>query len=355
MRVALRGSSAASVTAGILLMSRARRLGQRVDVQVVGDPADIAEVRGPAIVYSPVLAGCGVGRSLGSGPLVIVSGPPSQPLAMSLENRGTSGWFTVDRSGDGLHPGTRAFVRLCHDSRTEARNLGRQLRQALDALGCPPEPAMLDLLFGAPATPLDRLSLGLRAGRAMTGSSSMPLTRYLRSSTVSLPDPLASPCTPEGLAEARTSGQLDSLLGRVRLGVRDNVDDWLKGVGALPCGEGLAMDALMCGLAEVGSHLLVLPHSGLLPPLNAAMDAVAVGLGPALGATSGQTDANGALVEMFRFLGGTFVDDIRFAIDLETDPPPEPRLERWKWLCESVEVAAATADRLWRRVIDPPQ
>ncbi len=355
MRVALRGSSAATVTAGILLMSRARRLGQRIEVQVVGDPEDIAVVAGPAIVHSPVLAGCGVGRILGSGPLVIVPGRASDPLAVSLESGGTQDWFTVDRSGDGLHPATQAFVRLCHDSRTDARNLGRQLRRALHALGCPPEPAMLDLLFGAPVAPLDRLSLGLRAGRAMTGGTATPLTRYLRSSPGALPDPLPSPCRPKNLAQARTDGHLDLLLSRVRLGVRDNVDDWLRGVGALSSNEAGTLVELLCGLGEVGSHLLVLPHSGLLPPLDAAMDAVAVGLGAALGATSGESNANASLVEMFRFLGGTFVDDARFALDVDAGAVPEGRLTRWKWLCESVEVAASTADRLWRQVVDPPQ
>jgi hypothetical protein len=355
MKVALRGSSAAAVTAGILLMSRARRLGQRVDVQIVGDPDDIAVVSGPALVHSAVLAGCGVGRALGSGALVIVSGPPSEPLAMSLSKGGTHGWFTVDRSGHGLHPATQAFVRLCHDSKTEARNLGRQLRRALDALGCPPEPAMLDLLFSAPVSPLERLSLGLRAGRAMTGSSSMPLTRYLRSSMDDLPDPLPSPCSAADFARARVDGRLDKLLCRVRIGVRDSLDDWLKGVGGLPCEDGMDMTALMCALAEVGSHLLILPHSGLLPPLDAAMDGVAVGLGAALGATSGESNANAALVDMFCFLGGSFVSEARFAIEIAAAPPPEGRLERWRWLCESVEVAASTADRLWRQVIDPPQ
>jgi len=335
-------------------MSRARRLGQRVDVEVVGDPEDIATVAGPAIVYSPVLAGCGVGRTLGSGPLVIVSGAATEPLAVSLDIEGISNWFTVDRSGEGLHPGTRAFVLLCRDPRTEARNLGRQLRRALDALGCPPEPAILDLLFGSPAAPLERLSLGLRAGRAMTGGGAMPLTRYMGSSMGALPDPLPSPCTVAGLNEARECGHLEQLLDRLRLGVRDNVDDWLSGVNALS-GGGHEMDPLICGLSEVGSHLLVLPHSGLLPPLDAAMDAVAVGLGPALGATRGQTDANASLVEMFRFLGGSFVDNARFAIDVAGEPPPDGRVARWGWLCESVQVAADTADRLWRKVIDPPQ
>ena len=87
MAVALRGSSAAAVTAGILLLSRSRRLGQRIDVHVVGDPRDVALVEGPAIVHSPVLAGCGVGRVLGHGLLVIVSGPATDPLAACLEDQ----------------------------------------------------------------------------------------------------------------------------------------------------------------------------------------------------------------------------------------------------------------------------
>ena len=74
MTVSLKGNSPAALTAGILLLSRARSFGQRLDVAILGDPHDITPVVGPALVHSPVLASCGVGRELGAGALVIVPG-----------------------------------------------------------------------------------------------------------------------------------------------------------------------------------------------------------------------------------------------------------------------------------------
>jgi len=353
MAVALRGSSASAVTAGILLLSRSRRLGQRIDVEVVGDPREAAQVLGPGIVYSPVLAGCGVGRELGHGPLVIVPGPAIDPLATSLEDGGQDGWFLLDRAGEGRHPSTQAFVRLCQAKTAEARTLGRLLRGGLHALGCTSEPALLDILFSSPVPPLERFSVGLRAGRAMTGSTGAPLTRMLGRQGEGMPDPFASPVDAQALKQATEDGRLAALIDRLALGVRDSVEDWFGGMAALP--DAAAYTPLLCGLAEVGSHLVTLPQTGMLPPLDAAKDAVAVGLGAALGATRGEMDANRALVEMFQFLGGRFVPEASFPIDVDGEPPPEGRLERWAWICQSVQSAANSSETLWRQVVDPPQ
>ena len=84
MTVSLQGNSPAALTAGILLLSRARSFGQRLQVEVVGPADEVTPVEGPAIVHSAVLASCGIGRRLGSGALVIVPGRPADPLAASL-------------------------------------------------------------------------------------------------------------------------------------------------------------------------------------------------------------------------------------------------------------------------------
>jgi len=350
--VALRGNSASAVTAGILLLTQARRLGHPIGVSVEGDPDDVAAVEGPTIVYSPVLAGCGVGRQLGSGPLVIVPGPASTPLALSLDEGGGSDWFFVDRRGVGEHASTQAFVRLCTDRGTEARNLGRQLRRTLGTIGCTPEPALLDLLFGAPAAPPERIAMTLRAGRAMTGSPGDSLIRFVSGGHAAIPDPLPSPCSADDLQQAWDDGRMQAFIDRLSLGVRDGVEDWVEGMKLVPCHE---KHELMCGLAEVGSHLVSLPNGAMLPPLDAAKDAISVGLGAALGATSGQTCANRALVEMFQFLGGRFVENVRYAVPVPGIEPPTGRLERWQWLCRGVREAQATADQLWRQVVDPLQ
>ena len=88
MSVALSGSSPNTLTAAILLMSRARSFGRRLQVEIVGDPDEITRVEGPALVHSPVLASCGVGRRLGSGATVIVPGLPDAPLATCFTEGG---------------------------------------------------------------------------------------------------------------------------------------------------------------------------------------------------------------------------------------------------------------------------
>jgi len=353
MGVALLGSSAVSLTAGILLLSRSRSFGQPIQVEIVGDPNTISPVMGPALVHAPVLASCGIGRELGSGALVIVPGPAASPLAVSISEDGTGEWFLVDRAGDGVHPASRAFVALCRSADPEQRALGRELRDALGALGCPAEPALIDLLCGTPAPPLIRLSLALRAGQAMRGGPRVPITRYLAPTVNGLPDPLDGPVCSHDLAQARLDGRLDHLLDRAHLRVRDRLADWLEAMDR--CDPQGQYAPLVCGLVDVLGHLASLPPNSMLPPLSPASDGVAVALGAALGAGEGESDANLSLIHMFRFLGGRFTDQARYPVDLPFPAPPEGRLERWQWFCRATRQAADTADTLWRRIVDPAQ
>ncbi len=353
MQVALQGSSASVITTGILLLTHARRLGQPIKVAIVGEPGDAALVEGPALVSHPVLAGCGVGRVQKSPNLVMMPGAAKEPLAVCLTANGLTDWFFVDRNGSGVHGSTRAFVRLCRNPELDALNLGRVLRRALAATGCPPEPALLDLLFGAPLPPLERLSLALRAGRAMTGASGDLFTRYIESGVTDLPDPLPSPCTMELFKAAEEDGTLEKLLDRVQPGIRAAIADWLVGMRGL--GQAAAMDELVCGIAEVGSHLVTLPMAGMLPRLDAGNTAIAMNLGPAIGAVDAQSCAIQVLIEMFQFLGGRFVDHSPFAVKVAGDPAPEGRLERWEWLCKAAVVAKDESELIWRRLVDPVQ
>jgi hypothetical protein len=350
--IVLKGNSPSALTAGILLLSRARSFGQRFSVEVLGDPDDITTVVGPAMVHSPVLASCGIGRELGSGALVILPGPSSEDLAVSLSPDGTGPWFWVDRAGQGCHPATQAFMRFCRAPAT--RDAGRALRRALTTLGVAPEPSVLDLLFGAPATPLQRLALSIRAGRALGVQPESGVTRYLGPAHDGLPDPLPSPCRPDDLRAAFDDGRLRGMVDRLGLGLQDGVQDWLDSVR--PSLEEPEKAELLVALAEIGSHVTSLPAHAMLPPLDAAMDAVAVGLGPSLGAAGPASDANRALVDTFRFLGGRFTQTpVAHPYALATEPPPKDRLARWMWFCRATREAADTADRLWRQVVDPPQ
>lgn len=355
MSVEIKGASARALTAGILLMSRARSFGLRVDVSVVGEPDDIAHVHGPALVYSPVLASCGIGRGPGDPALVTVPGPAEEPLAVCLSVNGLGPWFFVDRAGKGVHPATVALLQLCRSADPAARNAALMLRRALAAAGITSEPAILDLLFGAPVPPLQRIAVALRAGRAMQGGQAPPITRALATDLPDSSELLPTPCSAAALAEARLAGRLDPLLAALHPGARAAVLEWLTALDGLdPAGRDAA-DPLLASLAELMMHVITLGPKGMLPVLDPAMEAVAVGLGSAVGATKGPSDAAHSLLELYRYLGGRFVASSRYPVLLEGPPPPSERLDRWVWLSEAAREAAERADALWRRVMDPVQ
>lgn len=353
MNVALKGNSPAALTAGILLLSKARSFGMPwARVEIVGAVSDITPVLGPAMVHSNVLASCGVGRELGQGPLVIVPGPTDQSLLVSLSREGLGGWFSVDTTGAGAHPATQAFVRLARDPRPRARGVSRNLRRFLNGCGVPSEPALLDLLFDAPVPPLTRLALTLRAGRAITGERGEPWHRFVVPDRSMAPDPADLP-GPE-LLERHASGDLEPWLSRLRVGSRDQVDEWLTDMAALAAEDQGRDLELVRALGELLSHVLVLPPHSMLPPPSGAEDLVATSLGRALGASVGEHDASKTLVDIFKFLGGRFVDYAEHPICIWDHPAPTSRIERWKWFVDSASRAAAEADSLWRKVVDQP-
>lgn len=344
--VVLKGSSPVALTAGILLLSRSRSLGVPVSVAIDGDPGAITPVFGPAVVYSHVLASCGVGRRLGLGALVVVPGPPSDPVLLSLEVPREGGpWFAVDGSGDGLQPATAAFSRLVRDPRPEARVLARDLARALELAGIPPEPALLDLLFGAPLPLLQRVGLAQRAGRELTGQAPEPVRSWLAPGEhlgLSFPaDPL----------QAHRTGDLAPWLGRLRPRARLTVESWLDRAVRVG-GDDLAV--LGRSLGPILAEVVALPSAFMLPPLEPVADAVAVGLARVLGAPVGdEADANATLASIFRFLGGRFVSGERYVVDVPCTDPPADRLARWRWFTEGVLHSADHAEDLWRSVVDP--
>ena len=60
-------------------------------------------------------------------------------------------------------------------------------------------------------------------------------------------------------------------------------EDWMSRIWPY-LDDNAHLAALVCGLAEVATHALAMPTPGYLPPLPSHMDAVAVGVGSALGA-----------------------------------------------------------------------
>ena len=176
------------------------------------------------------------------------------------------------------------------------------------------------------------------------------VTRWLEP-TQRFPDPLPSGLKGVELMSLWRAGDLDPLLDRLSVRGRMEVNQWLEAVEALAREQAELLD-LVAELAEIYAYLSLMPANGMIPPVPAAADAIATGLGRVLGAAGGDVDANRSLCSVFHFLGGRFVDAAPYAIDLPAPPAPEGRLETWKWFCAGVQEAADHADPLWRRVMD---
>ena len=355
MDIVLTGSIPAATTAAILLLTRARQLGLLLQVHVLSDEQDWVPVEGPALLYAPPMAGCGVGRELGVGGTVIVPGPPGSPLLMSATPHGVDGWFEVDRSGRGTHPATAAWVRLSRDPRVPARKLSKSIRRALDLLGMSPEPAVLDVLFGADAPPLTRIALALRAGRAMSGKRGHSLTRFVSPDFVT-EDPLPTDLSHEDFEALARNGGLKWILDGLSPAIRDEAEEWMQ-TALMLAREDEGRDlALLQALAELTSHLVQLPLHSILPPLGAAEDSVAVGLQTALSAEE-DGDALRQLMQVFRFLGGNYVQEAEYQ-SFEVcpmAPVPSDHIGRWTWFCTAVRLGRRRAEEIWPDLMDPPQ
>ncbi len=351
MEVLLRGSSPAATTAGIMLLTRARQLGYRLEVSIVGDPADVTAIRGPAVLYAPVLASCGVGREAGRGATVVVPGPPGTPLMVTTHPHGESGWFFVDRTGNGMHQATQAFIRLSRDSRPAARELGREIRKGMEALGLSTDPAVLDVLFSADIPPLTRLAVGLRAGRAMAGGRGESITRLI--AVIGESDPLPPDFTPETAALLLDPAGTAWILDALSMAVRDKAEACLELARTLASEDGGRDLVFLYHIVELASHLVQLPPNSILPPLGAAEDSVATSLRDALNA-SGEGDANQQLGQTFRFLGGKYVSDGEHITDVSNETPPADQVGRWRWFCGEVRRGRKQADALWPNIFDPP-
>lgn len=354
MQVALRGSCPGATTAGIMLLTRARQLGLPLQVSVIGDPGASPKVEGPAALYAPVLASCGVGREYGQGALVIVPGPPGKPVFMTAVPHGVDGWFPVTRTGEGCHPATKAYFRLCNDPRVPARKVGKDIRRVMGVLGMAPEPAVLDVLFGAEAQPLTRLSLALRAGRSLAGGRGEPVTRFIRGAA---PDgnPLPAEYDAASFLAKAEAGGLRWITDGLSPALRDAAEEWAETALKLAREDDGRDLELLYRVAEMASHLVQLPAHSILPPLGAGEDSVATGIREALNA-EGEGDASRELSQMFEFLGGKYVAEAEHAFDVINDKAPaEDMIATWEWFCAQVRQGRKDADALWPLLMDPLQ
>jgi len=352
MDITLKGNAPAAMTAAILLITRARQLGFSQRVSVVGDAETMATVQGPALVYAPVLASCGVGREYGVGGTVLVPGPLAEPLLVSTQDGGLDGWFSVDRSGDGMHEATQAFTRLSNDPRVSARRLAKDIRRLAKILGTHASPGLLDVLFSAPVDPLTRLSLVLRAGRAHSKGGDLAVTRLLSPGQANTQEPIPPGYDRPFLEDLMRYGSIEWILDSLTDSARPYAEGWIDLLRTMARDDEGRDLALLYGLLELISHLAQLPPNSILPPLDAAMDGVAHSLTRALTVDQPQ-DANAKLREVFQFLGGRFVPEARYAFSVYSDPAPEGRAECWAWFCRSVARGHDHATALWPEMVDP--
>lgn len=352
MIVALRGSSPQALVAAVLLMSRGRQFAQRIEVHIVGDPAEISPVFGPAVVYSPVLASCGVGQRCGKQGLIIFPGPADAPLMVSVDVDGCGPWFRVDRAGRGEHPATAALARLCREASGERRALGQGVCRAMEARGLPVELSLLDLCLNAPLAPLERAALLQRAAAGLLGGAREPALQHALLPGGPLPDPLPSPLALEDALASIEDGRLEAILARLPTTTRPATRSWLQRAARLAEADA-EVAALLTGALSLLTPLCALPREVALPSAGPAAEAVARGLPTALGAIGEAQAAHEGLLATFRLFGGRFVEDDRPAVDLAGAPPPADPLERWRWFAEQAKSAAVEADRLWRHVVDP--
>jgi hypothetical protein len=220
-------------------------------------------------------------------------------------------------------------------------------------LGMSPDPAVLDVLFGAPVPPLLRLALALRAGRSLSGGRGEPITRYLAGHPEGAGDPLSDEFDPQRLLARSDAGELQWVLDRLSTSIRDEAEAWCEQAVRLARDDGGGDLRLYHELVNLASHLVQLPSHSILPPLGAAEDSVAVGLKAALRA-DGDGDANQQLRQVFRFLGGRYVDHHDHPFDVCDAEAPDDPIGRWEWFCGEVRRGRKRADELWTWIIDPP-
>ncbi len=210
---------------------------------------------------------------------------------------------------------------------------------------------MLDVLFGAVVPPLTRLAVGLRAGRAMAGGRGEPITRFITGTAAG--DPLPPQYSRELDPLLLDPQGLSWIVDALSTAVRDKAEECLHIARELAAEDGGRDLVLLFHVMELASHLVQLPAHSILPPLGAAEDSVATALKDALRA-SGDGDAVAQLSQVYRFLGGTYVDAARNAVKVGgDDPPPADHVGRWRWFSREARRGRKDADALWPDLFDP--
>jgi len=193
----------------------------------------------------------------------------------------------------------------------------------------------------------------MRAGQAMTGESGGVPSHSLLKGSVECDLLQIGDASGRDILDGWAEGSLDEVLSCFSVAARISIEDWLETMTALASdGHDRDLD-LVAGLGELLGNIVLLPPGCMMPPTDAAADAVANGLVRVLGARGGENDAHRSLLDIYRFLGGGFVESAAYPYSCGGTPAPEGREDRWKWLVRSVVDASSSVDELWRSLMEP--
>ena len=321
MPLTLKGSWPATLSAGILLLSKARRLGIPISVQILEDSMPI--IKGPALIRDSLLVGLGLTKSKTDNNLVVVPGDSCAPILLRL---GEADWVFVDRSGKGYLDSTKTFMSLFHTHK-EFVSLGLQAIAALRRLGVAIEPCVLDVLFAEHLDPILRFQLFLALGRVLSDKQGQSLSSVFLKNK--------SP-TQSGVVQPE-------ILKKVR--------EWLQQVSTISeQHEVFAQQAnqLVQQFEKITIHDLSLS-------LNSHLISIVRSIKQGLAAIDSNHDALTIMKRRFTFLGGGFTQKAENVITLPDVICPEEQISKWQWLCSQAHAGSAEVERLWLRITNPMQ
>jgi hypothetical protein len=319
------GSWPATLTAGILLLSKARSFGQPLRVSILR-PANEIAIEGPVLLRSNLLVGVGLPTAKGNGNVVLFPGEAKNPLSVRLEHEG---WLRLDRSGAGEMEETKAFVKLSRKRERPLSSLAFQAITGLRKLGVTPEPGIIDILFHRELDPMRRLILFLHFGRYLSGSEGQAIQRYLQ-----------LPIEP-------TQEELRVL----KPGLRRELTKWLEEVEVAFEGS----RALSDGVRRFAEDLAESDQLGFFPPLSMEDVSLICTLSEGLSAISKGSNALDFMKDRFTFLGGTIVEKAQNVIAISDVLPPEAHLPSWDWLLSEAEKGSDRTEQIWRQIMDQLQ
>jgi len=306
------GSWLASVTAAVLLLTKARRFGIHLSVSVVQQQRPYIQVP-PALFYSPLLVGLGLPQSPLDPSMVMLPGASEHPGLIQLNEK----WYTIDRSGKGEREETKALLSILQSDEIEDWALQQKFFSGCRQLGIVLEPALIDLFFSIPDID-DRLDVLLRIGRATKGVLGISLAELL------------------GTVEER-----QELL-------KTTLAPWI-----VRCEN----DRLLEQITQIEEDLILFDVQRLTSVATPSMLGIQKSFVDFLGAIAVPVDPLQFIEKQYRFLGGKFVSVApkgkRF--EFPQSEIPEDDVDILEWILEETQKGADSVEMIWRSLSEQEQ